>query len=363
MKTPPSPVTMPGSLRNCQPTIGLSRPTRRKWKSASGLLAALLLGLFVGPLAHPAPLPAADGVVSVQCADESGINLGQVKLELVRSPGAMVETILTDSTGRAEFRHVTGGNYLVRATKDGFAPAQIEVNVRPNQASFPVRIQMRAEGKPNDPRARISVRELSIPGKAHDEFLKGVEFLKGKNDPQRSIEHFQKAIHDFPDYYEACFLLGMAQAATNSSDEAIASLRKAIELKASFLEPYYPLGVLLETRKDYDEAERVLQAAFEQDPKGWRWPFEMARCLASTKQWKQALEYGQKAHALPDVPTKVHLLLADLYSNTGDPVKAVAELEEFKKLDPQSPYIPRVEQALPQLRERAAQLAARPAHP
>jgi hypothetical protein len=361
VKTPPPQVSMDDSLRKRPSTIELSRPRRRKWKYASGLLAALLFGLFFWPPADAAPPPAADGVVSVQCTDESGISLGQVKLELVRSPGAMVETILTDSTGRAEFRHVTGGNYFVRATKDGFAPAQIEVNMRPNQASFPARIQMKAEGKPNDPRAKISVRELSIPGKAHDEFLKGVEFLKGKNDPQRSIEHFQRAIHDFPDYYEAYFLLGMAQVATNSSEDAIGSLRKAIGLKASFLEPYYPLGVLLETKKDYDGAEHVLQAAFEQDPKGWRWPFEMARCLASTKQWKQALEYGQKAHALPDAPTKVHLLLADLYSNTGDPVKAVAELEEFEKLDPQSPYISRVEQALPQLRERAAQITAGPA--
>ena len=325
------------------------------------LLAAILLAFLLGPFASAA-LPAGDGVVSVQCTDEAGVSLGQVKLELIRSPGSMVEALITDSSGRADFRHVTGGAYIVRATKDGYAPAQIEIGVRTNQASFPVRIQMRAEGKPNEARGKVSVRELSIPGKAHEEFLKGVEFMNQKNDPKRSIEYFQKAIHDFPDYYEAYFLMGMAQVATDSSEDAIASLHKAIELKPSFLEPYYPLGVLLETKKDYDGAEGVLQSAFELDPKGWRWPFEMARCLASTRKWKEALDYGEKARALPDAPTKVHLLLADLYSNNGDPVKAVAELEEFEKLDPKSPYIPRVDQALPQLRERAAQASASPAH-
>ncbi|MGH9702545.1 MAG: tetratricopeptide repeat protein, partial [Candidatus Acidiferrales bacterium] len=233
---------------------------------ASGLVAAFLLGAFLAPRALPEPLPAADATISVLVTDESGVNLGQVKLELVKFPDSMVETLLTDSGGRAEFRHLTGGNYIIRATKDGYTPGQIELYARPNQGSFLARIQLKPEAKPSERGGKVSVRELSIPGKAHSEFLRGVEFMKGKNDPQRSIEHFQKAIHEYPDYYEAYFLLGMAQAATSAPDDAIESLRKSIELKSSFMEPYYPLGVLLETRKDYAEAERVLEAAFEQDP-------------------------------------------------------------------------------------------------
>ncbi len=54
-------------------------------RRAFGLLAALLLGFFFAPPAGAA-LPAGDGVVSVQCSDESGVSMGQVKLELIRSP-------------------------------------------------------------------------------------------------------------------------------------------------------------------------------------------------------------------------------------------------------------------------------------
>jgi hypothetical protein len=52
--------------------------------------------------------------------------------------------------------------------------------------------------------------------------------------------------------------------------------------------------------------------------------------------------------------------MADLYSNSGDPAKAVAELEQFEKLDPKSPYVTRIEQVLPELRKQAA--AAHPAN-
>jgi outer membrane protein assembly factor BamD (BamD/ComL family) len=45
------------------------------------------------------------------------------------------------------------------------------------------------------------------------------------------------------------------------------------------------------------------------------------------------------------------LLLADLYSNTGQAKKALEELETFAKLDPASSYMPRVQATMEKLRQ------------
>jgi len=52
------------------------------------------------------------------------------------------------------------------------------------------------------------------------------------------------------------------------------------------------------------------------------------------------------------VPSKVHLLLADIYSNSDRPNDAIAELETFSRLDPESPFMSRVREVLPELRRR-----------
>ena len=57
---------------------------------------------------------------------------------------------------------------------------------------------------------------------------------------------------------------------------------------------------------------------------------------------------------MSNAPPKVHLLMADLYSNTGKPDKAMEQSRNFEKLDPSSPYIPRVHQVLAELRKREA---------
>lgn len=172
-----------------------------------------------------------------------------------------------------------------------------------------------------------------------------------KKDPQRSIGFFQKAIKAYPNYYEAQFMMGMAYLQLKSNSEAQAALSHSIELNSKFLQPYYPLAVLLMTQKQYDEADRLLLKAMELDPQDWRWPFELARCYAYRGEWQKALTYGKMAHERPLPPSKVHILMADLYSGLGETDQAIAELEEFSKLDPTSPYMPRVKQALRQLRK------------
>jgi tetratricopeptide (TPR) repeat protein len=114
------------------------------------------------------------------------------------------------------------------------------------------------------------------------------------------------------------------------------------------------LALLLYAQQRYAEEKELLLEAQKLDATDWRWPFELARCHAQQGQWEGALRYGVTASGSANAPPKVHLLLADIYANSGRPRDAIAELELFAKLDPESFYMKRVREVLNVLRQRSA---------
>lgn len=349
--------------------IGLLRALQGSRSSCIPRLYFLLLtvALFVSHLSANAQGGRGGVTINVRVTSEAtGANLDQVKLELVRFPDEIVQMAFTDSGGRASLASMDQGAYTIRASRAGFQPAQVEIDVRRGQTTYEAAVElMPEEAAVARPGGVISARQLSIPESAQNEFSKGVELLNEKKEPKQSIEHLRKAIDAYPGYYEAFFLLGMAELETNSPQEGQAALRKAIELNPQFFQPYYPLASLLVGQKRYEEAEQLLLQALALDKQDWRCPYELAFSYAKHGRWDKAIEYGQVAYQRPGAPSKIHLLMADLYSNTGNTSKAVAELEEFEKVDPHSSYIPRVQQVLSELRKQnsKSQQKAGPAPP
>ncbi len=322
---------------------------------ARPLLVLMLLADMSASSAHAQGRAGGNAVtINVHVTNESsGANLEQARVDLIQFPDLVVQQIFTDSSGRAAFLNMEPGNYIVRATKSGFRSTKVEIETRRGMTSFEVAIQMPPEGAAlTQPGGKVSARELSIPEPARNEFYKGIDFLKQKNDPKQSIVHFQNAIDAFSAYYESYFLMGVAYLRTKQPGEAQVALQKAVDLNFKFMEPYYPLTEILMARKEFAGAERLLQRAMEEDAQGWLWPYELAMCSARQSHWDKAVNYGQMALKRPSPAAKVHLLMGDVYSNWGKTAKAIEELEEFKRLDPRSPYIARVDQVLPQLRQR-----------
>lgn len=334
------------SAKAIQPNRALALP----WLA----LAVLLLGPFGVAPAHAQPLPTVAEIDVRVTGYQSEGALDQVRVELVVFPDQIIQWGFTDSSGRMAFLQVALGAYLVRVSKPGYTSLQVRVDIRRGERVKNVNVQMQRVKTDQNPApgGLVSTRTLFIPKPARKEFQKGVEFLQEKKDPRQSLKYFQKATEIYPDYYEAYFLLGMASFQLNSPDQAQAALGKAIDLNPQFLAPYHPFSVLLIRQKRYQEAERLLLRAMELDQQGWRWPFELARCYAGRGLWDQALTHGLMARDRPDAPPRVHLLLADLYSGSNDSDKAVAALENFAQLAPDSPYMPRVREALSKLRKR-----------
>jgi tetratricopeptide (TPR) repeat protein len=282
--------------------------------------------------------------------------LEQARVELLRFPDGLVAQQFTDSSGTTTFTGIPRGSYIARATLSGYHHNEVSVDFRRGDTLQSVDIGLfpLEKEQPSKPGSSIALQDLRIPENARKEFERGTKLLNVKKQPRESIAAFEKATELFPQYFEAFLLLGTAHLQLGEAGPAEKSFRNALALNPRTTLPYYPLALVLFSQKRYDEERKLLVDAQELDDNDWRWPFELARCEAQQGRWETALQYGVETSKNAKAPPRIHLLLADIYSNSNRPREAVAELELFSKLDPQSPYMDRVRQVLPSLRQQAA---------
>ena len=283
--------------------------------------------------------------------------LAQVRVQLIRFPDGTVGEQFSSASGSVQFSGISVGAYTIRATLQGYEPGEAHVDFRNGDSTLQnvdISLTPRRRVESGAPNGTVPVEVLKIPENARKEFEHGTRLLTEKKDLSRSIAAFQRAIELYPDYADAYFLMGTAQIHIGAAPAAEASLRKAIALNAHMTAPYYPLALLLFGERRYAEEEKLLFEAQKLDAADWRFPFELARCHAQQGQWDEAIRQGQAASRSPNAPSKVHLLLSDIYANANRPREAVEELELFAKLDPKSTYMDRVREVLPILRQRSA---------
>jgi tetratricopeptide (TPR) repeat protein len=282
--------------------------------------------------------------------------LAQVQVQLIRFPDGIVGEGFTSSDGSVQFSGLSLGAFAIRASRQGYEPGEIQIELRNSDStlqSVDISLTPRKDEGSATPQGIVAASVLKVPDNARKEFERGSRLLNEKKDFVRSIAAFQRAIKLYPGYADAYFLMGTAQMQASAAADAEASLRKAIALDTRFIVPRYPLALLLYAQQRYAEEKELLLEAQKLDTTDWRWPFELARCLAQQNQWEGALRYGVTASGSANAPPKVHLLLADIYANSGSPGDAIAELELFAKLDPESSYMKRVNEILPVLRQRS----------
>ena len=194
----------------------------------------------------------------------------------------------------------------------------------------------------SESRSVVSVRELSIPPKALHAFQKGIERL-AKNDPAGSLPHFQRAIAGFSTYYEAYFEIGMAELKLSRAAEAEQALRKSIELSGGdYSEPLFALGAALTKEEKFIEAEKVMRKALDLDPTSWAGHYCLGWALFALNRLEDAEKSLREALRLKSDSPEIHLLLADIHHHQHDYPALLKDVEEYLKLEPDSPVAAKV---------------------
>jgi len=283
---------------------------------------------------------------------------------------SIVNETFTDSLGNFEFRAVPNGTYEIIVWGTDRYETEIErIEVFSRAARVFTQNVFLREKESSVSRQRtegtVSLAQLSevIPKAARKEYERGAKASRQGN-PQKAIEHFQKALALHPRYVQALNDLGVQYLRLSDLDQARALFQKALEVDPHAPHPRVNLGFLHMLRKDYDAALTALQQAVALDPTNWSARMLYGIALMQTGDLVRAQAELERALALGPPPTSsiVRLHLANLFLQRGEYARALEQSEKYLEEVPNAANATNVRERVKQLRE-LIRAQNRPPHP
>jgi tetratricopeptide (TPR) repeat protein len=254
--------------------------------------------------------------------------------------GILVAEAVTTDRGEFAF-NVADGAYILKIAADGFAPLEMDVTAD-FHSSIGISIFLRPAGKKSAGEApggsAISAHELSIPSSARKLVDSGKKKLYVDQNPGAALHDFQLAVATAPDYYEAYYQIGMAYLALKNPVEAESNLKKSVDLSnQSYADAILALAILQLGRHDVADGEPLLRRCLELNPNSWVGQYELGKLELYRMRIDAALAAARKAEALAPNQPKVYHLLSLIHLRQKAYQAAVADLDAYIRLDPDSP--------------------------
>jgi tetratricopeptide (TPR) repeat protein len=323
------------------------------WNSKLRPVALCVLFLMIGTLMRTPPANA-QGAAFDPLPDQpfdgrSGEILGTVYLNNSNQPAAQVlvsirslssamsRSVLTDFEGHFEFRSLPPGTYQISVEEQGYEHASTiaQVNFFPSEVTLNVK-SSRASA-PGGSSYSVSVRQLKIPTKAQDEFVRGLDRL-AKGDPTGSLSHFNKAAAAYPDYYEAFYDIGVAEMRLHHQDKAMEAFQKSIDLsEGRYALPQFAYGLLLCQQRKPAEGERLIRSGLETDPDAPEGHLFLAIALLAQNRVDEAEKSVREALLRKPQYSDAYLVLSDLHGRRKDYQAQLQDLDTYLKLAPAAP--------------------------
>lgn len=183
----------------------------------------------------------------------------------------------------------------------------------------------------------VSVRDLSIPHRAFEDFQRGLQQLQ-KQDPARSVPYFSRAIRKFPGYYEAVYHLGVAQQRLGQDDRALDSFQSAVNLSAGkYALAEYAYALLLCRRGRPAEAELTVRYALRLNQNPALGQTTLGVVLLYQHRSDEAEKSAREALSLDAGNANAYLVLAGVHEENHDYQAKVQDLDAFLKIESQGP--------------------------
>ncbi len=308
-------------------------------------MTALLAALVLFPSAVVASSAGRNGGVSGYVRDAASQDpVVSARVELMSPGGLAAPMTFTGETGEFHFGYLPDGDYRVVVSKIGYEGTEIAISVVAGH-STPIEIDLKrkssdSESSTNEETGRpetISAHELSAPPKARDDYSKGKELMDQK-DYDKAIAAFQKAIREFPDFYEAYAQMGVTQYLSGRAADARASLQKSIDLSnGEYADALFDLADVYNDVGNYAAAEPLAKRVITLDSTSWHGYFELARSLLGLKRYPEAERNGQKCAKLAPYNQRARVILTNIHIGMHDYSAAVDDIDAYLKLDSTSP--------------------------
>jgi tetratricopeptide (TPR) repeat protein len=189
---------------------------------------------------------------------------------------------------------------------------------------------------------------------------KGIELYEARK-YQDAAQILRDTLNSEPDNLNARYYLGLSLLQLNRFGEALDELEKTRqdrENMAAEARPSSPAEAHLDIAigraytglKDYEKAQRNLDAAKEKDPENSDTYLYRGILSMDQKHYDDALSELQKAISIDPRKPYPHYYSGIAYGNSGHPDKMILELQTFLKLAPNAPEAPKVRSMLKSVR-------------
>ena len=193
---------------------------------------------------------------------------------------------------------------------------------------------------------------------------KGMDLLYGKSDYQGSIKQFERAIQEYPDYYEAQTQIGVAYLHLKNSASAEQALRKSMELSQEhYVDAFFWLATLLSDTGRFADAEPVARKSVELDPNSWQANAELARALLGLNRAAEAEKSALAASKLRPENAMLYLILANVHGQLQNDPALLEDLNNYLKLAPTGPLADQARAQRKQLQEELGDAQGNPPAP
>ena len=273
---------------------------------------------------------------------EEGHNqrIEHVIVRLCDTGGDLIEQTITPDSGQFTFRRVQRGRYILTFEANGFQNAEIHLDLSFNSDKG-VTVYMKpvvAESASVPPGSTISAHELSMPRAARDLVDSGRKKLYAEKNAEAGLKDFEQAVTIASGYYEGYREIAMANLALNKPAEAMKNLRKSIEVSNdSYGDADIGLGTLLVEKGDLDAGEKSLRRGVELNPHSWMGFYELGKLDFNRDRLESALESAERARVLSPSTPIIYRLLANIHLRQKKYRDLLGDLDEYIKLDPDSP--------------------------
>ena len=273
-----------------------------------------------------------------------------------------------DSQGRFRFKKIPPGTYSLSILIPGAGEMRSTVDVTPAFADAEGRVEKQFTFDADElaqealpvPYGMVSVRELSIPRKARNEYSAARNDLR-RQKVESARRHLEKAVEIAPQFLEALNYLGILAYQRRDFTTAEDYFRKALEQDTEAYEPLVNLGGALLSMGRNQEALDINTRAQAAQPKDALANAQLGLSHYLLGNDEQALNYLLLTKQIdPAHFTYPQLPLANIYLRNSEKESAIEELEDFLDHHPDSPEAESVRDMMSRIRqERESETATR----
>jgi tetratricopeptide (TPR) repeat protein len=267
----------------------------------------------------------------------SGEPASQVAITLKSHEAGVFRSILTDYDGHFEVSGLPAGTYEVTVEEQEYRPYRSTAEFDGSSLKLELHLTSLVPPQPVQSVNTVSVRELAIPGKAQEEYRKGLVSL-AKRELANSLKHFTSAVRAFPGYFEAFYHQGIVETDLGHQEAAMQDFQMAVNLSGGrYARAQFGMGYLYYLQGNAAQAESVTRRGLELDPDSPDGYVILGMTLLRLNRADEAEKSAREALLRDPNHADAYLILADACARRQNYQEQIRHLETYLKLDPTGP--------------------------